>query len=398
MIRILHLFDAEITWEQRVQAGLLIERLPADRFACRAAVLEARHRRLAPPGPNGVDVLPRRLAAQFLSAPAVRSYLHRHQIDLVHAWGADAPLAVVLACPQTPIVVARFDPYISLRQGHRLRAAMQERRFAIACPAQTVRRRLMEQGLPEDVCPVIRPGIDLGAINAARRQDVRGGLDLSPDDRVLIAPEPATPRGGQFVACWTAAVRSFVEPQIRLILPGTGRERDRIARLTRQLGLTRLLRCPGESPGFETLVAAADVLLCPPSGDASSSAIAWAMAAGVPVIATAVYSTAELIANRQNGLLVKPDAAKRLAVKLAALLEQEETLARLREVARGQAYQVFSVRRYVAQHARLYDNITSGRPVGDGISDAAYDTHPADPVPLPPNKTATVRERPPGNS
>jgi hypothetical protein len=60
-----------------------------------------------------------------------------------------------------------------------------------------------------------------------------------------------------------------------------------------------------------------------------------------------------------------------MAAKIAALLEDSVALAKVRETARAQAFEVFSVRRYADQCARLYDNLLAGRAVSDGIADAA---------------------------
>jgi starch synthase len=122
------------------------------------------------------------------------------------------------------------------------------------------------------------------------------------------------------------------------------------------------------------LIAISDVMVFASESDVSSTAIAWSMAAAVPVVATAVYSTAELVANKQNGLLVKPDAPKRIAVKMAALLGDRQTLRRMAEAARGQAYEVFSLRRCVDQHARLYQNLLTGAPATENITDAAFES------------------------
>ncbi len=372
MIRVLHLFDDDAGWEERVGATLLLDRLPDEQYHSSVAVTDGRTRRHLASTRDGIHLLPKRLGAHFLGAPALRTHLRAHHIDLIHAWGIDAALTAAAASAPTPIVVEQFDPGISDRRVRMLRSIQESHRIALACSTQTVRRRLIEKGCDPEACPVIRPGIDFGTINAARRRDLRGQLDLSGADRVFIAPEPASRYGGQFTAYWAIGVRSFVEPRVGLIIPGTSREQARIARLADRQNLSPYFRFPGRSFPFEDLISAADAMICASERDVSSTALAWSMAAGVPVIATAVYSTAELIADRHNGLLVKPDAPNKVALRIAALLDERDLLARMKEAARGQAYEVFSARRYVEQHARLYSNLLGNEELCAGIVDAAY--------------------------
>lgn len=373
MIRILHLFDDGAGWEQRVGASQLIVRLPAERYTCRAAATDGRLARSLLPPEQPVDLWPRPFGIDSLGAPAMRRYLQGQGIDLIHAWGVRAATAAAAAAEPDakPVVVELFDPGLSDRQVKMLRSISGTGRFAVVCSTRIVQRRLVEKGLAPDLCTVIRPGVDFAAVNAARKSNLRQRLNLMPEDRVLVTPEPATRRGGHFTAFWTAGVRSFVEPQVRLIVPGRSREQARIARLANRIGLAHLLRCPGDEFHCEELIAVADAMLVPSAGEVPTTAIAWAMAAGVPVLATATHATAELLTHNHNALLVRPDHFKRVALRLVTLLDDRDQLAAVKETARGQAHQTFSLHRYTDQHARLYENLLDSRRPGEGVTESA---------------------------
>ena len=356
MTRVLHLFNAQAGWEERIGATQLMDRLPAGRFECHTAATDGKTRGSIFRDGRDVDLLPLRLGGGVFGAAAIRRYVDDHRIDLVHAWGQQA--AVAASSAANAIVVEQFDPNVSNRRAKMLRTVTQSRRLAVACSSETVRRRLIEQGVPVAACPVIRPGVDLAAINAARNSGLRGQLGLADDDMVIITPEPATRRGGQFIAYWAAAVRSFLDPKVRLILSGISAEQARIRRLAEQLQLADFVRFPGRAFAFEDLVAVADVMIAAPETDASSTAIAWAMAAGVPVLAVPTRSVTELITNGQNGVLAqKLGQPKHVAIELAGLLDDREALARTTQAARAQAFDLFSVQRYVDQHAQLYESL-----------------------------------------
>ncbi len=97
------------------------------------------------------------------------------------------------------------------------------------------------------------------------------------------------------------------------------------------------------------------------------------MAAGTAIVGTAVYSVAELIAHRVNGLLYKQVNGQSMAPSINGLLQDRAAQQKAVEVARGQAYEVFSLRRYADQITRLYDNVMGGQPPQEGIVDSSIE-------------------------
>ena len=100
--------------------------------------------------------------------------------------------------------------------------------------------------------------------------------------------------------------------------------------------------------------------------------MAWAMAADTLVIGTATYAVAELIANRVNGLLFKQTPGRRMVPDIAPLLRGDRSShVKLKEAARGQAYEVFGLRRCVEQTMQLYENLLAGENAEHNINDPA---------------------------
>ena len=119
------------------------------------------------------------------------------------------------------------------------------------------------------------------------------------------------------------------------------------------------------------LLSCADIFLAPAVEDICTEPIAQAMAAGVAVVASAVRSIAELVADKSNGLLVKPGEPRALAARLLAAIEDEPLRRKVADLARGQAYEVFGVRAFVENYERLYANVVANGAPGEGIADSA---------------------------
>ena len=370
-IRILHLVDPGLTWDERLGLEHLLDRLPAEQFSQTVACLgpaEGEVRRLPAP----IENIPLRFGRSLGAAPVLRSRVQTEKADLVHAWSQRAASAVC-ATPLASAVtlVSLFDPSRASVCAKVVRSAGSGRRIGILSATEIIRRRLVERGVPADQAVLVRPGIDFSAINRAKKSDLRTRLGVPPNGLLLVTDQPATREGGQFCAFWAAAVRSFLEPGVRVVVAGRSREADRLVRLAADLGMRHMLIAPGDGVRQEELIAVADALLVPAAEEGPVTAVAWAMAAGVPVIASATRATAELLAHQQNAFLIKPDVTKRLALRFAEALGHRREWSKLRESARGQAFEVFSLRRYADQTAQVYENLLAGRAVAMEIKDSA---------------------------
>jgi len=365
MTRILHVVDSSASWEVQTALGQLQNRLPDDRFAQHLITLSGATTSAV--GPS--EKLPWLASIPWLGGPSIRSTARRFSADIVHAWGVDA--AIAAASCEVPLVIQMHDPDISARDMKALRTLDQSTRLGIACTSGMVRRRLIEGGIPAGHCALVRPGVDFAWLGRQSRRDLRRQIGLAETDYAVLVTEPATRSGGHMETSFACELASFVSPRIRMILPGRSREHARIRRFFSDQPHPEVMICPDPVMPFLQLLPAADVLVVAPFKAIPTSAIAWAMAAGVGIIGVADYAVAELITHKVNGSLFKPVRGEGRAVTLAKILAQEPSHAAQREAARGQAYEVFSLRRCIDQQTRLYENLRAGIAADAGISDAA---------------------------
>jgi len=347
----------------------LLDRLPADRYAQSVALVDPRARtRIEAVLGRRVWPVSRRFSLPFVSAPPLRGLCRANSIELLHAWGVDALGVCRVAAGERSLVASVLRPSAIEPAARWIRQC--EPLSAVIVDSQTARARLLACGGPIDRVVVIRPAVDFGAINAARRSDLRSRLtgDAGP---VILTPGPAIRGDGQFEAAWATAILRLIHPRVRLILPGESRELVRVRHLFAAAGMDDVLLATGDEFRWSQLVSVADMLLLCPSAEAATEPIAWAMAAGLTIVGVARRSIAELIADRSNGLLCKSNKPLRVAAVALRALEDQPLRRRLGEVARGQAYDVFSLRAFVDNHRAIYDNVVAGRPVADDVRDTA---------------------------
>lgn len=380
MIRILHLVDPSLGWEQQIALSQLLGRLPGDQFFQTVVRLGG----ATASGHSSEERVPWFDAVPWLSAPRVRRAMERHRADVVHAWSL--PAALPAATGGRPLLVSLFDPCFSRRQLKIVRALDGPAGLGIACASGTVRRRLIEGGVAASRCAVIRPGVDFGWLRRLPRGEARRSLGIAEADYVVAVAGPPRRDGGQMEVAFAGQLASFVTDRIRVVVPGESAEAARIRRFYARQPRPGVLFCPEASlgfpsgasavraaamPGFVRTILVADVLVAAAFHETSTTAIAWAMGAGVAVAGVADYAVAELITHKVNGVLFKPVKGEGRAVTVARLLIQRSLLDGYRETARGQAYEVFGVRRCIEQYIRLYENVLAGRGADEGIVDSA---------------------------
>ena len=370
MIRIGHLLGRCAGWEQRVAIGQLIDRLPRDRCHCELATLARSAADSVRDLETSIKMLSPAPAMAALSGVAVSRFAEQCSVDVIFAWDFDAAVAAG-SVERSLLIVQVFDPIAAADGAKLLRTIARRGRFAAACASEMVRRRLIEGGLDPDYAVTIRPGVDFNLLNRHRRGTLRRDLHIEPDDFVVTVPAPITRAGGQFDACQAIVNLYQIIPKLRLIIPGDSPEVRRISRFVATLPRADVRMVPESRFPFEQIVSNANALLITPSGDISTTSIAWAMGAGAAVIGTAVYAVAEMISHKVNGMLFKHPAGRSMMTPLAQCLRDRATHQKVAEVARGQAYEVFGVRRYVEQNMRLVENLLAGRHPANGITDSS---------------------------
>jgi len=141
-------------------------------------------------------------------------------------------------------------------------------------------------------------------------------------------------------------------PQVLIV--GDGPLRARLERQVVCLGLGETVRFTGSVADVRTPLAAMDVFVLPSHAEGMSNALLEAMAAGRPVVATAVGGTLEAVDAERTGILVPPGDPTALAAAAVGLLADPARAAAVAGAAARRVEERFGARQMVAQLERLY--------------------------------------------
>jgi glycosyltransferase involved in cell wall biosynthesis len=202
-------------------------------------------------------------------------------------------------------------------------------------------------------------GIDVDEMSAARqeRQDARRELGLGPDDRAVISVGRLSRE--KDYATLLRALAALPGP--RLFLVGHGPARGELEALAAELGLGQRVAFLGERNDVPRLLAACDLFALSSLTEGISMALLEAMAGGLPVAATAVGGTPELVIPGETGLLAPPGDPAALAQAMGALLGDVERAKALGAAGATRVAERFSLEAMAKAYAELYRLSLGGR-------------------------------------
>lgn len=295
--------------------------------------------------------------------------LRRHpagtEIDIIHAWGMKALTAAVLAGAARVVYTPTHFP--TRRSIAWLRAMTGYRDVQVICPTSTMRRLYIEAGIPLDRCHLIRPGVEFARINRRRNRALRDSLGLADADYVLLAAGESTPAAAHRQAVWAASILRVLDPRHQLLLWGRGDQIDQLLRFADQLGHEHAVKIAERRlkrrVEFEELLGAADMVLVTADAPAPTLPIAICMAAGLPIVATVTPTTAELLEDRHTALMVSQSSPRAIAQRVLHLQEDHNLQWAISDMARTEAYEYFSLTRFLNQHRAAYRQIMNGQKV-----------------------------------
>ena len=210
--------------------------------------------------------------------------------------------------------------------------------------------------LPAQKVVVINNGVELPILNPERKQLARQLLDLPEDVRLLGAVSRLeSVKGIDDLILAFAQVREKYDAH--LVVVGDGTQRAHLESLAHESGVAEWIRWTGFRVDVVELLPAIDLFIQPSHHEGMPNAVLEAMAAGLPVIATDVGGTSEVVDNRKTGLLIPPRNPYVLGETILTLLENPVFMDSMGRESRKRVRQKFSVVEMVGKTEQLYEQL-----------------------------------------
>jgi glycosyltransferase involved in cell wall biosynthesis len=146
-------------------------------------------------------------------------------------------------------------------------------------------------------------------------------------------------------------------PDVNLVMLGEGSLRPELESEVHKLGLRQCVHMPGHIPDIRDWMAAADVCVLPSFAEGLPLFAIESLAAGRPMVASAVDGTPEIVVDGRTGLTVPPGNAVALAHAIARLLSNRQLAAELGRAGAAWVRQWFTLDRQIRETEELYEGL-----------------------------------------
>jgi glycosyltransferase involved in cell wall biosynthesis len=232
---------------------------------------------------------------------------------------------------------------------------------AVVAVSENIRDLSVQAGVPRERITVIPDGIAIPAElpGAAERMRLRTSWQCNNDDFVVGLLGASTPEKGHDLALAAFALLIEKLPSARLVLAGDedAIPDNKLMNNARPEG-TRVLRL-GPIGNLDDFFPGLDLFVMPSKAEGLGSSALWAMAYGLPMVATRVGGLPEIVVENKTGWLIPPGSSQALADAILLASHDQAKLVEFGRNGRNRAEE-FSAAIMVSRTEALYYRLISG--------------------------------------
>lgn len=226
------------------------------------------------------------------------------------------------------------------------------------------RAELVAVGFPEGRIFETRNGVDTllyAPASPAERRSQRAALGLPIDRTVAVFGGRLTAQKGlsDLIEAW-AGLEAAPSPRPLLLICGDGPLRAELEARARAAGVEAVFAGPQRE--MRAHLRAADLFVLPSYAEGNSNAMLEAMACDLPVLATRVGGTAELVGPEGAPWLVEPGDVAGLRERLARLLGDRDLRQTVGAALGRRTRANFAIDTIAAHYEQCYRALAAGRP------------------------------------
>jgi glycosyltransferase involved in cell wall biosynthesis len=170
-----------------------------------------------------------------------------------------------------------------------------------------------------------------------------------------------SPEKGFDVFIEAAARVSAQRPSVGFVVFGEGPRRRDLERRVRETGLEGRFVLAGFRADLDRYLPVLDAFVLSSFTEGMPNVVLEAMAVGVPVVATAVGGTPELIEDGRSGLLVPPGDSAALAAGISRVMASPGLARTLGRNACERVHAAFSFSAQAQQYCRFFEDVLADR-------------------------------------
>lgn len=306
---------------------------------------------------SGIESIPVEMKSTMSlgSVLSLRAVIAREKPDIVHLHASRAHVlgsaGARLAGAKVVIATRRMDDPIKMIWPNT--SAYGDWTTALVAISGAVRDVMVNCGVDSSKIRLISSGTDIARFEeAAADPDLRARLEIAPSMPIVCAAATLAERKGIRYLIEAAALLKGKRTPVHLLIAGDGEQRAELDQLARDLGVAASFL--GFYPDMPAVLASIDVFVMPSLSEGLGVAVLEAMAAGKPVVASAVGGLKESVLDGATGFSIPSADSQALADAIGRLISNPALCAQFGSAGRARARANYSLEYMARGNETLY--------------------------------------------
>ena len=295
----------------------------------------------------------------FAAIRRLAEFLRARDIRLLHAHDFKANFYALAARRYQPMLMVAtlhlWNRSSAVTSAYEIFDALQVRFFdQVIAVSPEIAEQARRWRIPAEKVRVILNGVDMARFKACSQ--------CFRNERIVIGSVGRLTRQKGYHDFLRAAAKvSQACPRARFLLVGDGPQRGALEAEAEQLGISHLVTFAGQRDPVEASYAEMDLFVSSSLSEGLPVAVLEAMASSLPVVATAVGASGEVIENEKSGLLVPPANVDALASALLRLVNTPDEAMTLAAAGRERVARHFSAEKMTRETESVYGELLHGK-------------------------------------
>jgi len=307
-------------------------------------------------------ILPQRFFIDPTPITVVCKRIKKQQYDVIQSHGYKSAFIAFFAhylanIPWVAFLHGHTTENLKVRLYHALEFKLVKHADKIITVSHEMRERLVSRGLPAERTVVIQNALDPQEFAASAKPHLRKKFGVKPDEKLIGIIGRFSPEKGVDVFLEAFKLLSKSDTSLKAILIGEGLLEAELRNYCSTHQINDRVIFAGYQKDIAEFYPILDMMVMPSRSEGLPNVALEALHFGVPVVATDVGGTSEVIIDGKTGLLVPSERPDLMQAAMSTLFADEGLRCRLIKQGKQHLSENFSPKSRVEKIERIYSEL-----------------------------------------
>jgi len=269
----------------------------------------------------------------FIANMLIKTKKIGSKCDIIHAQFSYLALFPFMAGLKKPVVITCRGADISTSSNSRILFVLNKKLLKkcdyITTVSNDLRKTLISKyKISENKIKFIPNGVEIELFKPLNKENTKKELKLPQNKKIILFVGHIIVRKGLDYLVKSAKLLVKKHKDLLFLVIGAGNQEEKIKLMVKEHNLSEYFVFLGVKPHkiIAKYMAASDIFVLPSLSEGRANVLYESLAAGLPIVATAVSGTPEIIIDGKNGFLVPAKNPAKLAEKIDKLLNNNKSM------------------------------------------------------------------------